>query len=84
MGRVSDPLPSLIKGSVSVFCEQGEQSNWLMVSPDRDPMLKASGLWSLFERNLHGYDYSLFWGNIRENAEDRTLAYLNGRGTEKN
>ena len=83
LGKVSDPLPSLIKGSVSVFCEQGERSNWLMVNSERDPELKASGVWALFERNLHGYDYSLFWGNIRENAEDRTLAYLNGRGTEK-
>ena len=83
LGRPGDPLPSLIKGSVSVFCEQGEQSNWLMVSPDRDPMLKASGLWSLFERNLHGYDYSLFWGNIRKNAEDRALAYLHKRDSEE-
>ena len=83
MGSVSDPLPSLIKGSVSVFCEQGERSNWLMVSPDRDPMLKASGLWGLFERNLHGYDYSLFWGNIRKNAKDRVLAYLHERDPEE-
>ncbi len=83
LGSVSDPLPSLIKGSVSVFCEQGERSKWLMVNSDRDPMLKASGLWAFFERNLHGYDYSLFWGNIRENAEDRALAYLNWRGAEK-
>lgn len=83
LGRVRDPLPSLIKGSVSVFCEQGERSNWLMVSPDRDPMLKASGLWGLFERNLHGYDYSLFWGNIRKNAKDRALAYLHERDPEE-
>ena len=84
LGRPGDPLPNLIKGSVTVSCEQGETSNWLMVNSERDLALKASGIWALFERNLHGYDYSLFWANIRKNAKERTLAYLNRRGKEKN
>jgi len=76
---IEDPLRGLMAGTVSTYCEQGEKSNWLFVNSDRDPMLKAQGVWSIFSRNLHGSDYSLFWANIRQNAEDRTRAFIDAR-----
>ena len=73
-------LGALVRGTVSTHCEQGERSNWLFVNADRDPKLKDQGWWwSLFGRNLHGSDYDLFWANIRQNAEDRTRALIEGR-----
>ncbi len=64
---------------VTVYCEQGERTNWLFVNSDRDERLRQTGTWSLFMRNLHGNDYSLFWANIRQNAEDRTRAFIEAR-----
>ena len=88
LGTVSSdlgsPLPSLVKGSVSVSCELGDRSNWLFVNSDRDAALKSTGVFALFERNLHGYDYNLFWANIRENAEDRARAFIELRDEEEN
>ena len=78
-GGLETSLPALVSGTVSAYCEQDERSNWLFVNADRDPALKAQGIWSLFSRNLHGSDYSLFWANIRQNAIERTEAFLDAR-----
>jgi len=72
-------LGPLVSGTVSAYCEQGERSNWLFVNSDRDESLKTTGIWSLFGRNLHGSDYSLFWADIRQNALDRTRAFIDAR-----
>ena len=64
---------------MSAHCEYDKQSNWLFVNADRDPALKAQGIWSLFGRNLHGSDYSLFWANIRQNAVDRSRIFIEVR-----
>jgi hypothetical protein len=72
-------LGELVSGTVSAYCEQGERSNWLFVNGDRDESLKTTGIWSLFGRNLHGSDYSLFWADIRQNAMDRTRAFIDAR-----
>lgn len=79
MTKRFDPQTSmgeLVGGTVSAYCERGERSNWLFVNSDRDEKLKSQGIWSYFGRNLHGLDYSLFWANIRQNAVDRSLAWL--------
>ncbi len=77
---IDAPLPGvLISGTVSAACEQGAQSNWLWVNGDRHPSLKRAFPWSLFVRNLRGSDYSLFWADIRQNAEDRTRAFVASR-----
>jgi hypothetical protein len=72
-------LPGLVAGTVSATCEQGERSNWLWVNGDRDPLLKSKFPWSMFGRNLHGSDYSLFWANIRQNTMDRTRAFVDAQ-----
>ena len=72
-------LGELVSGTVSAYCEQGELSNWLFVNSDRDESLKTTGVWSLFGRNLHGSDYSLFWANIRQNAMDRTRVFVDAQ-----
>jgi hypothetical protein len=77
--EIDTPLPGLVAGTVSATCEEGERSNWLWVNGDRDPSLKAEFPWSLFVRNLHGMDYSLFWANIRQNAMDRTRAFVDAK-----
>ena len=73
--KADKPLPGLVAGTVSAHCGNDDKSNWLFVNADRDPALKAQGIWSLFGRNLHGSDYSLFWANIRQNAVDRSRIY---------
>lgn len=70
------PLDGLYAGTVTAQCELGPISNWLWVNGDRDPILRTSFPWSLFGRNLHGVDYSLFWADIRENAMQRTDAWF--------
>lgn len=77
--EIDAPLGALISGTVSAYCAGDEQRNWLFVNSDRHPELKAQGLWSLFSRNLHGSDYSLFWANIRQNATDRVAAFTDAR-----
>lgn len=77
--EVNTPLPALIAGTVSAYCEQGQFTNWLFVNGDRDVELKDKGIWSLFSRNLHGADYSMFWANIRQNAAYRTQVFLAAR-----
>ena len=74
--EIDTPLPDLVAGTVSATCEQGERSNWLWVNGDRASSLKAKFPWSMFTRNLHGSDYSMFWANIRQNAMDRTRAFI--------
>ena len=69
-------LGELVGGTVSAYCAGDEDRNWLFVNGDRDERLKAQGLWSFFGRNLHGSDYSLFWADIRQNAEDRARAWV--------
>ncbi|MEM7278790.1 MAG: sulfatase-like hydrolase/transferase [Pseudomonadota bacterium] len=71
-------LGELITGTVSAHCEQGELSNWLFVDSDRDERTKYTGFFASMIRNLHGLDYDLFWGDIRQNAIDRSRAFLNG------
>ena len=72
-------LGELVTGTVSAYCADDAQRNWLFVNGDRDPELKVQGFWSLFARNLHGSDYSLFWANIRENALLRSRAFIEAR-----
>jgi hypothetical protein len=72
-------LGELVGGTVSTYCAGDEDRNWLFVNGDRDEKLKSQGIWSYFGRNLHGSDYSLFWANIRQNAEDRSRAFLEAR-----
>ncbi|MGI9262840.1 MAG: DUF3089 domain-containing protein [Woeseiaceae bacterium] len=72
-------LGDLVGSTVSAYCEQGESSNWLFVNSDRDERLRTTGFWSIFARNLHGSDYSLFWANIRQNATDRSRAFIEAR-----
>ena len=74
--RFEQSLGDLMVGTVSAFCQNSGHSNWLMINGDRSERLKPQGIWSLFSRNLHGYDYSLFWANIRQNAINRTNAYI--------
>jgi len=74
-------LGELVGGTVSVHCGGEERNNWLFVNGDRDERLKAQGIWSLFSRNLHGSDYSLFWANIRQNATDRVRAFIEAQET---
>jgi len=77
--EIDTPLPDLVAGTVSAMCEQGERSNWLWVNGDRASSLKSKFPWSLFGRNLHGSDYSLFWANIRQNAMDRTRVFVDAQ-----
>ncbi|MGI9271347.1 MAG: DUF3089 domain-containing protein [Woeseiaceae bacterium] len=72
-------LGELVSGTVSTYCAGDEERNWLFVNGDRDERLKYQGFWSVFLRNLHGSDYSLFWANIRQNAVDRSRALLESR-----
>ena len=68
-------LGELVSNTVSAYCGDESTRKWLFVNGDRDEKLKLQGFWSLFMRNLHGLDYSLFWGNIRENATTRAQAF---------
>ena len=70
------PLGDLVTGTVSTFCGGDARRNWLFVNGDRDERVKTQGIWSYFERNLHGNDYSLFWANIRQNAQVRSQAWI--------
>jgi hypothetical protein len=49
------------------------------IDGDRVSSLKAKFPWSMFTRNLHGSDYSMFWANIRQNAMDRTHAFIDAQ-----
>ena len=69
-------IGKLYAGSVTAKCGRAGERNWLFVNGDRDEAIKSQGIWSLFERNLHGSDFSLFWQNIRENAKQRVDAFL--------
>ncbi|MGI9235016.1 MAG: DUF3089 domain-containing protein, partial [Woeseiaceae bacterium] len=72
-------LGELVSGTVSAYCGGEGRRNWLFVNGDRDEKLKSQGFWSLFMRNLHGLDYGLFWANIRQNAVDRSRAFVEAR-----
>ncbi len=69
-------LGELVSDTVSAYCGDESTRKWLFVNGDRDEKLKLKGFWSLFMRNLHGLDYGLFWGNIRENATTRAQAFV--------
>lgn len=73
------PLGALVSGTVEAHCGGENRRNWLFVNGDRDERLKVQGAWSYLGRNLHGNDYSLFWANIRQNAVDRTRAWVDAR-----
>ena len=69
-------LGELVSDTVSAYCGDESTRKWLFVNGDRDEKLKLQGFWSLFMRNLHGLDYGLFCGNIRENATTRAQAFV--------
>lgn len=73
---LSEPLSDLIKNDISVQCGTDQPSNWLFVNADRSDRLKTQGLFSIFERNLHGYDFDYYWANIRQNARDRSDEFV--------
>ena len=73
-------LGELVSGTVSAYCGDESTRKWLFVNGDRDEKLKLQGFWSLFMRNLHGLDYGLFWGNIRENATARARVHQGATG----
>ena len=73
--RKADNLGPLITKTVSVRCGTDKERNWLFVNDDRDDRTKYKGTFSFLLRNLHGQDYGLFWGNIRQNSIDRTKAW---------
>jgi arylsulfatase A-like enzyme len=75
-------IGKLYAGSVTAKCGRAGERNWLFVNGDRDKAIKSQGIWSLFERNLHGSDFSLFWQNIRENAKQRVDAFLSNRKSQ--
>jgi hypothetical protein len=81
--EAGEPLKELVAATVSAYCQNGERSNWLFVNGDRDQRLKSKGLSALFTRNLHGSDYGLFWANIRQNASDRSRAWLDARAVRQ-
>ncbi|MDG1306751.1 MAG: hypothetical protein P8P22_01255 [Porticoccaceae bacterium] len=70
-------MGDLIDDTVRTFCQNLGDRNWLIVNGDRGERLKNKGFWSVFLRNLHGSDYSLFWANIRQNAMGRTEVLIN-------
>ncbi len=73
---VDASLGELVSGTVSAYCGDESTRRWLFVNGDRDEKLKLRGFWSVFMRNLHGLDFSLFWGNIRNNATTRVQAFV--------
>ena len=75
-------IGKLYAGSVTAKCGRAGERNWLFINGDRDEAIKSQGIWSLFERNLHGSDFSLFWQNIRENAKQRVDAFLSDRTSQ--
>ena len=58
---------SLLPGAVGAHCDRG-----LLILDGKIP---AIGPYALPGNNYHVYDYSLFWGAIREDAERRLAAW---------
>lgn len=79
--EIDAPLPELVSGTISATCEEDERSNWLWVNGDRDASLGTTFHFSLFARVLHSSDYHLFWADIRQNAMDRTQAFISSTDT---
>ena len=60
----------LRKGMVAARCDP---SGLLLIGP---PPKKAFESYVMPGNNYHVFDYALFWGNIRADAEARAKAYL--------
>jgi hypothetical protein len=56
------------KGSLTTYIEPSSKILWVILPSDIDPKVKK---W----KNLHIFDYNLFWMNIRENVRVRIAAY---------
>lgn len=61
--------PKLVTGVVPARCDT---SGVLMIGEPVD-----MGPFTLPGNNYHVYDYSLFWGNVRQDAQKRLAAFLN-------
>jgi hypothetical protein len=66
-------LPAPIKAHTSAQCD-----NWLIVEEQHDPAFYHV----FYKGNYHMHDFSLFYMNIRQNAIDRTNAYLEKHATK--
>ncbi len=60
--------PKLVTGVVPARCDT---SGVLMIGEPVD-----MGPFTLPGNNYHVYDYSLFWGNVRQDAQKRLAAFL--------
>ena len=65
--RQSEDNPVLIKGAVPAQCDA---SGILLIGDPPD-----LGPFTLPGNNYHVYDYALFWGSIRRDAERRLAAW---------
>lgn len=66
--RDSSKPPRLLTGVVPARCDT---SGFLMIGEPVD-----MGPYTLPGNNYHVYDYSLFWGNVRDDARQRLLTFL--------
>lgn len=67
-GREEGKPPSLLKGVVPARCDT---SGVLMIG---DPV--DMGPFTLPGNNYHVYDYALFWGDVRDDAQKRLAAFV--------
>ena len=74
-GVTFNPLGSPIKNMLRAKCKEGA----LYISDQTDTPFGEQG-GSFGGGNYHGLDYPVFHMDIRENAKDRVLAYLNRSG----
>jgi hypothetical protein len=66
-GRRITSLPAPLVGHTGARCD-----NWLIVEKQTDPSFHPV----FYDGNYHLHDYSLFYLNLRQNALDRTKAFL--------
>lgn len=69
--RAGDKPPRLVPGIVPARCDT---SGVLMIGEPVD-----MGPYTLPGNNYHVYDYSLFWGNVREDARQRLAAFTKAK-----
>ena len=71
--KLHEPLPATVPGLIGAQCRDGVL--WASVP-------EGSYFWEQRRppNNYHNLDYSLYYANLRENAQARVDAYLASRG----
>lgn len=72
--KPAKPPIIMVRGAVGARCDKG----FLLVH--NPPVI---GPYVLPGNNYHVYDYALFWGNIRHDAETRLTSYLKRRSSRR-